>query len=123
MKIKYVVKEILKPKFESKYSSVKNASFVLNHGVGIDTGTVLSVRSGVRGNNDLIWIGRAPNLAAKLSDLRTSSRHQSFITSTVYNKLSDKSKYSKGKNMWEEHVWAFLGEKIKIYRSSWRWKP
>jgi class 3 adenylate cyclase len=85
---------------------------------------VLTVRAGVRGHNDLIWIGRAPNLAAKLSDLRDSPYH-TFITSSVYNKLNEESKNG-GKdksNMWEARTWKFLDESISVYRSSYHWKP
>ncbi|WP_319526658.1 adenylate/guanylate cyclase domain-containing protein [uncultured Desulfosarcina sp.] len=123
LQINYTVKEIIRPKFEKKYDTVKNAGFSIRHGVGIDTGTVLAVRAGARGDNDLIWIGRAPNLAAKLSDLRESPYH-TFITATVYNMLNDSSKYSNGdnRNMWEGRSWTFLGEKITVYRSNWTWK-
>ena len=123
LQINYTVKDIIKPKFESKYDSVKKASFSIRHGTGIDTGTVLAVRAGARGDNDLIWIGRAPNLAAKLSDLRESPNY-TFITATVYNALNDSSKYG-GKdkrNMWEQRTWKFLGDNITVYRSSWHWK-
>lgn len=124
LQIKYVVRQIIKPKFEAKYESVRNASFAINHGVGVDTGTVITVRGGARGANDLIWIGRPPNLAAKLSDLREAPYH-SIITSSVYNVLSDKSKFggADNKNMWERRIWNFLGENIAVYRSSYHWKP
>lgn len=124
LQINYTVKDIIRPKFESKYDSVKNASFIIRHGVGIDMGTVLAVRAGARGDNDLIWIGRAPNLAAKLSDLRESPNH-TFITATVYNLLNDSSKYGgkDNENMWELRTWTFLGDAMNIYRSSWHWKP
>lgn len=124
LQVKYTVKDIIRPKFENKYDSVKNASFTISHGVGVDSGTVLAVRAGARGDNDLIWIGRAPNLAAKLSDLRESPHH-TFITAAVYNGLHDSSKYG-GKNnesMWERRTWTFLGESLTVYRSSWQWKP
>ena len=91
LQINYVVREIIRPKFETNYDSVKNASFSIEHGCGIDTGTVLAVRAGARGDNDLIWIGRAPNLAAKLSDIR-EKYYNTYITAAVYNKLSDSSK-------------------------------
>jgi len=55
LQIKWAVDKICE-KFETNYESVKNASFQIRHGVGIDTGTVLAVRGGVRGTNDLIWI-------------------------------------------------------------------
>lgn len=124
LQITYTVTKIIRPKFEKKYDSVKNASFSISHGVGIDTGTVLAVRAGARGDNDLIWIGRAPNLAAKLSDLRETLYH-TFITEKVYNLLHDSSKYGgiANKNMWEQRIWTFLEEKITVYRSSWYWKP
>ena len=119
-----MIKDVIRAKFERKYDSVKNASFVIRHGVGVDTGTVLTVRAGARGANDLIWIGRAPNLAAKLSDLRDSPYH-TFITASVYNMLNDASQYGgeDKKNMWEKRTWKFLGDSISVYRSSWHWEP
>src|SRR5690606_39629646 len=124
LQIKYAVSKIIRPKFEAKYDSVRDASFTISHGVGVDAGTVLAVRAGARGSNDLIWIGRAPNLAAKLSDLREPPYH-SFITATVYNMLNDSSKYGgkESKNMWERRDWNFLGQNIHVYRSSWQWEP
>ncbi|WP_225073876.1 adenylate/guanylate cyclase domain-containing protein [Desulfuromonas sp. CSMB_57] len=123
LQIKWAVDKI-REKFESNYESVRNASFKIRHGVGVDTGTVLAVRGGVRGTNDLIWIGRAPNLAAKMSDLREHP-YSSFITAAVFNMLTDKSKYGGAENklMWERRTWNFLGEALHIYRSSWHWKP
>lgn len=71
LQINWAVKEIIKPKFEQFYSSsVGIAPFAIAHGVGIDSGPVLIVRAGARNANDLISIGRGPNLAAKLSDIR-----------------------------------------------------
>lgn len=124
LQINYVVTQVIKPKFEKKYESVRDASFYIRHGVGVDTGTVITVRAGARGANDLIWIGRAPNLAAKLSDLRESP-FRSFITASVYNKLNEQSKYggTEKKDMWESRIWKFLDDNIRVYRSNWHWKP
>ena len=124
LQIEYTVSQMIRPKFENKYDSVRNARFSISHGVGIDTGTVLAVRAGARGDNDLIWIGRAPNLAAKLSDLRKSPYH-THITTTVYNCLADSSKYDAKtkKNRWQKRTWTFLGDPITVYRSLWTWKP
>jgi len=124
LQIKWAVDEVIRPKFEAKYESVREASFTISHGVGIDTGTVLAVRGGARGENDLIWIGRAPNLAAKLSDLRESP-YCTFITSSVYNKLSDTSKFGGNpkRDMWESRNWKFLDQNIRVYRSNWHWEP
>lgn len=121
--IKWAVDRI-RENFEANYVSVKNASFKIRHGVGVDTGAVLAVRGGVRGTNDLIWIGRAPNLAAKMSDFREHP-YSSFITAAVFNTLNDESKYSvtDKKLMWERCSRSFLGDNIHLYRSSWYWKP
>ena len=123
LQIKWAVDKI-REKFEANYESVRNASFKIRHGVGVDTGTVLAVRGGVRGSNDLIWIGRAPNLAAKMSDLREQP-FSSFITASVFNMLNDETTYggAERKPMWERRTWNFLGDNLYIYRSSWRWKP
>ncbi len=124
LQIKYTTHEMIRPKFEAKYDSVRKVSFKITHGVGVDTGTVLAVRGGARGNNDLIWVGRAPNLAAKLSDIRDAP-YESFITASVYNQMLDSSKFggTENKNMWERRVWTFLDERITVYRSNWQWKP
>jgi adenylate cyclase len=123
LQIKWAV-DLIREKFETSYVSVRNASFRIRHGVGIDTGTVLAVRGGVRGVNDLIWIGRAPNLAAKLSDVRDHP-YSTFITASVFNMLHEESKYggTDKKLMWEKRVWTFLEDKLFVYRSSWHWKP
>lgn len=123
LQIKWAVNNI-RERFEQSYESVRNASFQIRHGVGVDTGTVLAVRGGVRGTNDLIWIGRAPNLAAKMSDLREHP-YSSFITAAVFNVLNDEAKYggTEKELMWERHTWDFLGERLHVYRSHWSWKP
>lgn len=120
LNINYAAVQVIRPKFENKYQTVRDATFKISHGVGVDTGTILAVRAGARGDNDLIWIGRSPNLAAKLSD-RRESPYKSFITASVYNMLNDSSKYGgpDKENMWERRDWTFLGQNIHIYRSSW----
>jgi adenylate cyclase len=123
LQIDYVVQEIIKPKFTSKYDPVRNASFSIGHGTGIDTGTVLAVCAGARNHNDLIWIGRAPNLAAKLSDLRKYP-YSIWITASVYNDLDKGLKYDgDGKDIWEARTWTFLDENIRVYRSNYHLKP
>lgn len=123
LQIKWAVDRI-REKFQANYESVRNATFRIRHGVGIDTGTVLAVRGGVRGTNDMIWIGRAPNLAAKMSDLREHP-YSSFITAAVFNMLNDVSKYggTEKKIMWERRTWNFLADNLHVYCSNWHWRP
>jgi adenylate cyclase len=122
LKINYVFKNIIKPKLENKYPSLKSGNYKLAHCVGIDTSEMLVVRGGVRNNNDLVWIGRAPNIAAKLSGRRNSPYH-SYITKAVFDKLSDSAKYSGDKRlMWQELSKKDNVKGITIYRSEWAWK-
>ena len=72
-------------------------------------------QTGIRGSNDLVWVGRSANYAAKLCSL--SPEYPSRITETVYNKLNDSAKYSSdGKPMWEAAKWTDMNN-MKIYRS------
>jgi len=124
LKIKYVVEKIIKPKVVTYFSSMKETSYEINHAVGIDTSKVLVVRAGQRGSNDLIWVGRSPNLAAKLSEIREQNYH-SYITEDVYNMLNDSAKNggSEKKDMWEKCSYPWIGSDWTVYRSSWYWKP
>lgn len=123
LNVSWVVQEVIRKKFEKNYDSVRDASFQISHGVGVDTGQALVVRGGVRGNNDLISIGRAPNLAAKLSDLRAG--FYSRITKDVYKNMNKDVIFAHkdGSNMWQSANWTFLNENIDIYRSTWWRSP
>jgi adenylate cyclase len=67
LKINYFFSNILQPAFTKFYTS---RTLALKQTVGVDTSKVMVVRSGIRSNNDLVWVGRAPNVAAKLSGIR-----------------------------------------------------
>jgi class 3 adenylate cyclase len=85
----------------------------------VDTSDLFIARTGIRGTNDLVWVGRAANYAAKLCTLRNGN-YVSYITSDVFNQMLDEAKYSsEGKAFWEERAWRTYD--ITIYRSSW-WK-
>lgn len=124
LKINWAFINIIKPKLEAKYSSLKDGDYKLAHCVGVDSGEVLAVRGGVRQYNDLVWIGRAPNIAAKLSGTRNSPYH-SYITDSVFNMLADDAKTSSnGKAMWEKRANSTHVKGVStIYRSEWSWKP
>jgi adenylate cyclase len=122
LKINYVFGKVLKPRFDAKYEALRNGTHVLGHGTGIDTSEVLAVRGGVRNSNDLIWVGRAPNIAAKLCNLREPP-FNTFISGTVYDAATDEAKTSSdGRPMWEERRWT-QGPIERVFRSSWTWKP
>lgn len=121
LKINWMFRNQLKPKFEAKYEAFRNGTYKLAQCTGVDTSDVFVVRTGVREHNDLIWVGRAPNVAAKLSGIRDTPFH-TFITDAVFNQMMDPVKVTNGAAMWEERVWS-SGPVSKVYRSSWEWKP
>jgi hypothetical protein len=70
-----------------------------------------------------VSIGRAPNVAAKLSSIR--SGYPSYITSDVFDNLAKSSKYGGETNdelMWSREVRAVGGESMILYRSKWWWE-
>jgi adenylate cyclase len=124
LKINYFFTHILEPKFLAFYPRLTQSPFTFAQSVGVDTGSIRVARAGVRNDNDLIWVGRAPNVAAKLSSIREPG-FTSYLTADVYQKLNDASKLFNGGNMWEQRTWAngtAYGTST-IYRSSWWWKP
>jgi class 3 adenylate cyclase len=95
--------------------------YTLRHSVGVDTSDLLVARTGIRDSNDLVWVGRAANLAAKLCSLGDAT-YPSHITEAVFNKLHDEAKHGGNprKQMWEKRMWTERG--MVLYRSSWNWK-
>lgn len=118
LKINYAVERIINPSLKEAYP---NTSFRLKHAVGIDSSKLFVARTGIRGANDLVWVGRAANYAAKLASIREEN-YATFITEDVYSKLGATSKFGgePKKDMWERVMWS--DRNIPIYRSSWWWK-
>lgn len=117
LKINYAALEIIRPAKKKKYP---NNKYDLNHVVGIDTSNLFTARTGVRGANDLVWVGRAANYAAKLSSL--AHDYATNITAEVYNKMNDEVKTSSdGRSIWDEATWAEFDGR-QIYRSTWWWR-
>lgn len=117
LKINYTVTEIINPLIKKHYPTT---SYQVKQVVGIDTSDLFIARTGIRGSNDLVWVGRAANYAAKLCSL--SANYPSRLTETVYNLLHESVKYSNdGKSVWEIDGWENING-VRIYRSTWWWK-
>lgn len=121
LKLKWAVDNIVRPAVEAKFPSLVTKGYKVSHCTGIASGSALIVRGGVRGDNDLISVGRPPNVAAKLSEIR-AGKYRTYITSAVFNKLADEAKNSEGTSMWEAVSREVGGEKMTLYKSSWGWK-
>lgn len=115
-KINFAVQKIINPAIKTGYP---NSPYSVRQVVGIDTSNLFIARTGIRGANDLVWVGRAANYAAKLS---ARSGPASQITADVYDRLDRESKIGQnGKNMWVRATAPEIGHKT-IYTSSWRWE-
>ena len=119
LQINYAVKKVINVKIAEHY---KDTSYKLSQAVGIDTSNLFIARTGIKGFNDLVWVGRAANYAAKLCSLREGD-YNTYITEEVFDRLTDKSKYGGNPTrlMWEKMMWQERG--ITVYRSSWWWNP
>jgi class 3 adenylate cyclase len=114
LKINHAVNYIINPLIDTRYP---NSGYTLRHCVGIDTSQLLAARIGVRNDNDIVWVGRAANYAAKLSGLNERP-YATFITDPVYRRMANEATYWFGTHMWEPRVWAAMNN-LPVHRSSW----
>jgi len=115
LKINYALNNFINPLLRQQYP---DSDYVVKQVVGIDTSDLMATRTGVRGYNDLVWVGSAANHAAKLCSL--SSDYPTRITKAVYDRLHASCKTHDGKQIWEEVTWKAMGG-VNIYRSIWSW--
>jgi class 3 adenylate cyclase len=96
-------------------------AFTLRQTVGIDTSDLFVARTGIRNANDLVWVGRAANYAAKLSAINEAG-YPTFITEDVFTKLNEGARYGGQEKqlMWEKRTWT--ERQMQVYRSSWWWR-
>ncbi|MFI6412972.1 adenylate/guanylate cyclase domain-containing protein [Streptomyces sp. NPDC050585] len=121
LKINAAMQQIVQPALYAKLPALSSKGYLPRMCVGIASGEAFIARAGVRGSSDLVSIGRAPNVAAKLSDIREAGEYRTYITEQVYNRLKDEVKITKGTNMWEARSAEVGGERMTIYRSNYRW--
>lgn len=114
LKINYARIHIINPAIKAQYP---NVTYEVKHTVAIDSSSLFVARTGIRGSNDLVWVGRAANHAAKMGSL--SHDFPSRISSDVYDRLHDSAKFSDGRPIWEKVTWNDMNR--TIYRSTWFW--
>ena len=116
MQISYAVSRVINPAFAAAYPAFHRE---IKHTVGIDTGTVLVAKTGVRVDSDLVWVGPAANYAAKLNSFEgLDPIYPTRITARVFAKLTNQCLYCAGEMMWEG---AYTNLKHSHYRSSYTW--
>ena len=114
LKINWATKNIVQPSMKKIY---KQTDFIVKHVVGIETCKLFVAKTGIRGANDLVWVGRAANWAAKLCTL---GQAPTWITKAVYDNIASVAKYSNGLDMWEARSWTAMN-KATIYKSTYSW--
>lgn len=104
MGIHWAVQEVIPAAIKKQYTDPEKFPTIA-HGIGIDSGEALIIRGGIRDSNDLISIGAAPNIAAKLSDIR-DFRGSIFITEAVKKVLGDDYlRYDSWREVWKQISW------------------
>ena len=116
LKVNFAVERIFNPAIVDIYP---RANYSVKHSVGIDTSDLFVARTGIRGSNDLVWVGRAANYAATLSG-RSGPATQ--VTAEVYNQLHQSCIVGgNGQKMWIQATAPEIGHK-RIHTSSWIWE-
>lgn len=124
--LNWMVAKVICPTATAKFQSIEKNNIKIRHCVGIDTGECRAVRAGIRDNNDLIWIGRPPSFAAKLSDVR-SYPYSTWISKKVYNTMHDEVRYTikdgQKTNMWYSDKQPFASKVEEVCKTAYYWKP
>jgi len=119
LQVNHVVEKVINPLIEEHYP---NKGCKITQAVGVDTSTLYVARTGIRGSNDLVWVGMAANLAAKLCSIR-DPKIKSWVTKAVFDGMRDDAKLSSDnppRPMWEKRTWTAY-KNLEIYGSSWTW--
>lgn len=112
LQINNAVVNVINPALKAQYQT----DFVVRHVVGVDMSPIRVARTGVRGDNDLVWVGRAANYAAKLTSLTSDT--PTWITADVFNRMQDSLKAYSGKELWQPRLWSQMNNQ-RIYCSTW----
>ena len=124
MQIRWFVRSILWPKFNAYFSAnaaARGARLNFSVGCGLDYGDIYAVRVGIRGTNDVAWVGRCTNTAAKLSNELHHPRSIG-VTRAVFSRLNDDRKLSlDGRPMWSAEPFADFGGVTRAYRTTSFW--
>ena len=121
-KIDWTVTNVINPRAKRHFKNISDNSIDIKHCVGVDTGESRAVRAGIRANNDLIWIGKAPSFAAKLSDIRDYP-NEVYISARVHNRLPDDAKKPGGQNIWTAKTFKFAGNDETVYGTNYPLEP
>jgi class 3 adenylate cyclase len=117
LELNWAVEDIIRPACKAQYPKT---DFTLKHVVGVARSDLRAIRIGVRNDNDITWVGKAANHAAKLCSI---AEKPLWITGDVYDKMRDNVKFADGTptgaNMWVQRKWTQMND-ARIYCSTYR---
>jgi len=107
MKIAYAVEQVINPALKIQYT---DTDYTVAHSIGIDVSPIHAASIGVRGDNDLVWVGRAANHAAKLAG---KHGYPIWITKEVHDVISNdfKKDSNTGVSYWHRSSWTEMGNR------------
>jgi class 3 adenylate cyclase len=124
MQIDWFVGNVLKPEIARYFEDNQGASdqgLEFNVGCGLDDGHIFAVRVGIRGTNDVAWVGRCTNTAAKVASDVSRARNIA-ITRAVYERINKSHKYdTSGKHIWSEEEFQEYGGVTRAIRTTTYW--
>lgn len=117
LRINTAVLAIIQPALKAQYPKVE---YKLKHAVGVNTSNLLVSKIGVRNDDDLVWVGRAANYAAKLCAL--DNGYSTYVTYSVYDTLHDVAKLDSNtkQNFWKQLTWNAMNG-MRIYGGHGYW--
>lgn len=124
MQVDWFVENMLRPRFNRYFDANRAArgkrlGFAI--GCGIDDSDIYAVRIGIRGTNDIAWVGRSTNTAAKLSNLLRGSANIA-VTRAAYGRLNAAQKNTSSRRMWSDERSAKFGGVTRAYRTTTWWR-
>ncbi|WP_128643029.1 adenylate/guanylate cyclase domain-containing protein [Rhodococcus opacus] len=120
--INWAVDQVINPKLKVRLEN-STVKWSVSHRVGIDDGETLIVRGGARDNSDLISIGHAPNIAAKLSGVRDEPGSIT-VTGAVHGRLAETNKVTRGEQIWRDGISRQVGPHlVTTYSCGWYRRP
>lgn len=104
-----IVEDIIQPELNEYYGAAK---FTVGQKIGIDQSTILVANTGIRGNNDYVWVGTAANNAAKMAALKQG--YTTYASDAVFDYLKDYNlkAAADGKALWTDLGSTDLGIRI-----------
>lgn len=108
LQIQGVVEKIINPELKQNWPK---KSFAVSQKCGIAYSEMWVANTGIRGNNDYVWVGTAANNAAKMSTLKRG--YSTYISGAIYDVLDEGlKKTGTGAAVWTDLGSMDLGDKI-----------